>query len=123
MRFHVRPTGHGESKKEKRGTFPLPEGGDRALRPQDIEHPPDIAVQGGPAELGSDLLRPFHQEMTLIPPVLERAKGVLDRFLTLLHDLRVRLVPLLSFFNDVFIQQAGDARPSLLRVHLSFKAH
>jgi hypothetical protein len=46
--------------------------------------------------------------MTLIPPVLDGAKGVLDQFFALLHDLRVRLDPPLSFFNDVFIDPAGD---------------
>jgi hypothetical protein len=106
--FTLAQPGTRSGRNRKCEPFPLPEGGDQAPHPQDIEHSPDIVGQGRQAELGSDLFQTHHQEVPLIPPVLDGAKGMFDQFFALLHDLWVRLDPLLSFFNDVFIHPAGD---------------
>src|SRR5512147_2127624 len=79
------------------------------LHAKNIEHSADIVSQGGQTEFGADLRQTLHQEMTLIPPELDGAKGMLNQLLALLHYFRMSLNSSLNFFNDLFIHPAGDA--------------
>ena len=79
-----------------------------------VDHPLEVIGQGRQAELGSDFLQAIHQEMTLVPPMLDGAKGVFDNLFTLFHHLRVGGQPLLSLFDDLFVHPAGNATALLV---------
>ena len=63
------------------------ESGDQLWELNDIEDPPEIVGERGQAELGANLLQPSHQKRTLVHPLLDRAKRVLDGLAALLEDL------------------------------------
>ena len=55
-------------------------------KPYDVENAPEIVGQRGQAEFGANLLQPSHQKCTLVHPLLDRAKRVLDGLTTLVED-------------------------------------
>src|SRR5579864_624628 len=54
----------------------------------DIEYPPEIVGERGQAELGANLRQASHQKRTLVHPLLDRAKRMLDRLTTDAQDVR-----------------------------------
>src|SRR5690348_11603511 len=47
--------------------------------PHEIEHPPEIIGEGSQAELATHLFQASHQECTLVHPLFDRAKRMLNR--------------------------------------------
>ena len=66
---------------------PLGDGGDYLRNTQDADHPLEIVLQRRQPEFSSDLLEPFEEKVSLIIPVFDTAKGMLNDFLTLSHEL------------------------------------
>src|SRR5277367_654670 len=57
-----------------------------SCRHPNIEHPPEIIGECGQAELGANLLQTSHQKRTLVHPLLDRAKRVLNGLAALVED-------------------------------------
>src|SRR5690348_1808121 len=62
------------------------ERGDQLWQFHDVENAPEIVGQRGQAELAANLLQPSHQKRTLVHPLLDRAKRVLNSLAALVED-------------------------------------
>src|SRR5271169_3247320 len=60
--------------------------GNQVWERHDIENAPQIVGQRGQAKLGANLLQPSHQKRTLVHPLLDRAKRVLDGLAASVED-------------------------------------
>src|SRR3954447_15018302 len=84
------------------------QGGRQLREPDQIEDPPEIVGKRGQAELGANILQATHQECTLVHPLLDRAKRVLDRLATPVEDSGALREPRLHPVQDRFVRQARD---------------
>jgi hypothetical protein len=64
-------------------------GGHQLGEPDDIQHPAEIVGERGQAELTTDLLQTTHQKRSLVHPLFDRAKRVLNRLTTPVENTRV----------------------------------
>jgi hypothetical protein len=89
----------------------LAEGHQQSWYAQDGDDSLEVVCQAREAECSANVLQPLHEEITLIIGVFDRAKGVFNELLALLHDLRGGFAPLLHALEDVLIDPTGNPSP------------
>jgi hypothetical protein len=86
----------------------LAQGNQQLWYSKDVDYSLEVVSQAREAEFSSNVLEPLHEEIALIIGVFDRAKGVFNELLSLLHDLRGGFEPLLHALEDVLIDPAGN---------------
>ena len=74
--------------------------------PHDIENPPEIIGEGSQAELATNLFHAAHQECTLVYPLFDRAKRMLNRLSASIENFGSPGNSCLHPIQDGFVLQA-----------------
>src|SRR3954467_2145563 len=91
----------------------------QAGEPDEIEDATQIVGQRSQAELTAHLLQTSHQERTLVHPLLDRSKRVLDHLAAPAENVRVPLNARLHSVQHGFVLETRDAPVAVCRLSMA----